>query len=257
MSNKNHTPNPYAEAVDPDTVVIHIKGCDFLLSAHEASMYGVHISNAARQCDMMLDKGFVPERLSYDVLPTNHDTITKEWIKEIKTTRDSEGKRFWIAALYLAAGKTPLAINYCMKFIKDSQNKDTGYDDPAFLLSYLIASFETSDDFSPGSLNESILFELYIANPYIIDIAIDNDINPLDGRVHFSNRTSYGWARNIPLWLYKLISPKLKDVIKQIQKRVSFYSFCSIHTELNKKCITRNNGELDELLIFESRYSTL
>lgn len=249
--------NPYAEAINPDMVEIRIKGHRFQISAQEASMYGAHIASASQQCRMMLDSGCIPEQIPYASSLKEPKKLADSWVKEVKANHDGEGKRFWIPAIYIISGHYDLALSYCTSFIVDCKKRDLRFQDPTFLLSFLIVSFKQNKDVSPGSRNESIIHELHITNPYILDLVVGNDVEPLDGRIHFSNITSFGWAKSLPPWLYALVSFDLKEAIKNYQLTLTYQSFVSTQAILNKNCITREGNECDELRSFEARHQNL
>ena len=247
-------PNPYAEAIDADTVEIRIQGQRFRLNPTDASMYAAHIANAERSCRMMIDEGFVPEAICLNRPPSEPLKLAREWETFVKRERDGEGKRFWIGALYLLGKKPEKTEEYCRRFILHCKKSDQSFSDPAFLLSYLLAVFDPHKGIENGSLVESILFHLYISNPYILDILLAHDVEPLDGRVHFTNVTSFGWADSLPMWFTSLITDMQQHELREYVKCTTYTSFVETHNELNKACVNDRDKALKELIAFEKRY---
>ncbi|AIW22615.1 hypothetical protein F0267_00560 [Vibrio coralliilyticus] len=247
-------PNPYAEAIDPDTVEIRIQGQCFQLNRVEAGIYAAHIANAERNCRMMIDKGYVPEAICVNSPPKDPLKLARDWEKLVLKERDGEGKRFWVGALYLLANEKEKALIYCNDFIERCKKNDQSFSEPAFLLSYLLAVFDPYKGIESGSLVESILFNLYISNPYIIDIVLAHDVEPLDGRVHFTNVTSFGWADSFPMWFTELVTDTQQHELREYVKCTTYNSFVQTHNTLNKACVNDRDKALKELMAFEKRY---
>lgn len=229
------------------------------LTANEADQLSVLLRNATNNSGRYAstDRNQFVEALNLQDEPTDPLKLIKQWKASIAKTRDSNGKRYWLPAMYLLAGKHDKARLQYLELLTQWLKDDQVFDSLEFIWSAILSELPTTEiTHIKSSSRVANLVRCLYSNPFALKIMLkDNTVTPFNKTHRGTNKATYSWAVSHPNWFMKLATESQLESLRRHSETTIYKSYTETVDKLTDKAMLLPNASKERSHAFNELYS--
>ncbi|MBB1371324.1 hypothetical protein [Pseudoalteromonas sp. SR45-4] len=229
------------------------------ITGQEAGILSSLLSNARHTSGMhaSTDRNQFVEALNLQDEPTDPLKLIKQWKASIARTSDINGKRYWLPAMYLLAGKHDKARLQYLELLTQFLKDDQVFDSLEFIWAAILSELPTAAiTHIKSSSRVANLVRCLYSNPFALKIMLkDNTVTPFNKTHRGTNKASYSWAVSHPNWFMNLATESQLESLRRHSETTIYKSYTETVDKLTDKAMLLPNASKESNHAFNELYS--